>query len=73
MGNDQWVVPHGKGWAQRAEGNNRITRTFATQREAIAAARATARRERSELFIQNREGQIRERNSYGRDPYPPKG
>jgi hypothetical protein len=24
-------------------------------------------------FIHNRQGQIRERDSYGNDPYPPKG
>ncbi|WP_268245296.1 DUF2188 domain-containing protein [Vulcaniibacterium thermophilum] len=29
--------------------------------------------QRSELFIQGRDGQIRERNSYGDDPFPPKG
>lgn len=73
MRKNQWVVPHGDGWAQRGEGNSRVTRTFDTQREAVDAARDTARRERSELFIQGENGRIRERNSYGDDPFPPKG
>ena len=73
MGKNQWVVRHGTGWAQRGEGNYRVTRTFDRQRDAIDAARETARRERSELIIQGEGGQIRERNSYGNDPHPPTG
>lgn len=73
MSKNQWVVRHGEGWAQLGEGNSRVTRTFGTQQEAIDAARETARREQSELIIQAENGQIRERNSYGNDPFPPKG
>jgi alkanesulfonate monooxygenase SsuD/methylene tetrahydromethanopterin reductase-like flavin-dependent oxidoreductase (luciferase family) len=73
MGKNQWVVRHGDGWAQRGEGNEHITRTFDRQQDAINAARETARREQSELIIQGEDGQVRERNSYGNDPHPPKG
>lgn len=73
MGKNQWVVRHGDGWAQRGEGNERVTRAFDRQQDAINAARETARREQSELIIQGEDGQIRERNSYGNDPRPPKG
>ncbi|HEY8869472.1 MAG TPA: DUF2188 domain-containing protein [Candidatus Limnocylindrales bacterium] len=73
MGKNQWVVPHGDGWAQRGEGNDRVTRKFERQEDAIKAARETARRQRSEMIIQGEDGQIRERNSYGNDPNPPKG
>lgn len=73
MGKNQWVVRHGDGWAQRGEGNDRVTRTFERQQDAINSARETAMRERSELIIQGEDGQIRERNSYGNDPHPPKG
>lgn len=73
MGKNQWVVRHGDGWAQRGEGNDRVTRTFDRQEDAISAARDTAKRERSELIIQGEDGQIRARNSYGNDPHPPKG
>jgi hypothetical protein len=73
MGKNQWVVPHGDQWAQRGEGNDKVTRVFDRQSDAIEAARDTARRERSELIIQGEDGKIRERNSYGSDPFPPKG
>jgi alkanesulfonate monooxygenase SsuD/methylene tetrahydromethanopterin reductase-like flavin-dependent oxidoreductase (luciferase family) len=73
MGKNQWVVRHGDGWAQRGEGNDRVSRAFDRQQDAINAARETARRERSELIIQGEDGQIRERNSYGDDAHPPKG
>jgi hypothetical protein len=35
--------------------------------------RGRARRQKSEMLIQGEDGQIRERNSYGNDPNPPKG
>jgi hypothetical protein len=44
-----------------------------TQRQAIKAARDIAVRQSSELLIHGQNGRIRERNSYGRDPYPPEG
>jgi len=74
MGNNQWVVPTSDGrWAQKAEGAARATKIFATQKEAIAAARQTARNQRSELIVQGRNGKIRFRDSYGPDPSPPQG
>lgn len=73
MSKNQHVVPNGDGWAVRGAGNNRATSIHQTQQEAIQAAREIAKNQQSELFIHNREGQIRERNSYGNDPHPPKG
>lgn len=67
------TVPHGDGWANRREGNQRVTEVFDTQREAQAAARDVARRDGTEHLTHGRNGQIRERNSYGNDPYPPAG
>ncbi|GAA0219173.1 DUF2188 domain-containing protein [Castellaniella daejeonensis] len=72
-GKNQWVVPREDGWAVRGEGNSRDTSHHATQQEAINAAKGIAQNQASELFIQNKQGQIRERNSYGNDPFPPKG
>ncbi len=74
MSRRQWVVsnPDG-GWDQKAEGAERTTRHFDTQAEAIEAATETAKRQRTEVIIQNRQGRIRERNTYGHDPHPPKG
>lgn len=72
-GKNQHVVPHDNGWAVRGAGNSKVTETFDTQREAIDRARDIAINQGSELFVHGENGQIRERNSYGNDPYPPKG
>jgi len=74
MGRNQWVVPTPDGhWAQKGEGAAKATKIFDTQKEAIAAARETARNQKSELIIQGRNGKIRQRDSYGPDPHPPRG
>lgn len=70
---NQHIVPHADGWAVRGAGNRQVTSIHQTQREAIEAARDIARTQRSEMFIHGENGRIRERNTYGDDPYPPKG
>lgn len=70
---NQHVVPHENGWAVRGAGSQRATSLHDTQQHAIDAGREIARNQRTELFIHGRNGQIRERDSHGRDPYPPKG
>jgi uncharacterized protein YdaT len=72
-GKNQHIVPHGESWAVKSEGSSKASRVFETQSEAIARGKEIAKNQQSELFIHNREGQIRERNSYGNDPHPPKG
>jgi hypothetical protein len=72
-GINQHVVQRENGWAVRGEGNSRDTSHHSTQAEAAAVARGTARNQKSELLIHGRDGRIRERDSYGNDPYPPKG
>jgi hypothetical protein len=69
----QHVVPSGGKWSVVSAGAKRASGTFATQQEAIETARATAQRQGAELYIHGRDGRIRERNSFGRDPHPPKG
>lgn len=70
---NQHVVPSDSGWAIKSAGNKRATKVFSTQKDAIKAARGIARRQGSELLIHGRDGKIREKNTYGKDPYPPKG
>ncbi len=70
---NQHVVPHSGGWAVKGAGNEQATSVHETQREAISAARDIAINNSSELFIHNRQGRFRERNSYGNDPFPPEG
>jgi len=73
MSKNQYVVRNGDKWGVRGEGNERLTRSFDTQREAIDHGRDIARNQGSELRIQGRNGQFREAWSYGNDPFPPKG
>ena len=69
----QHVVPNGGKWSVRKAGASRATGTYATQHEAIERARQIARNQRTELYIHGRDGRIRARDSYGDDPFPPKG
>ena len=60
-------------WAARKSGSSRVSKTFTTQRDAIEFARDLAKKQKTELYIHGRDGKIRERDSYGNDPWPPKG
>lgn len=70
---NQHVVPHEHGWAVRGAGSQKASSVHRTQREAIDAGRETARNQNTELFVHGRDGRIRERDSHGNDPFPPKG
>ncbi|MBN2213981.1 MAG: DUF2188 domain-containing protein [Bacteroidales bacterium] len=70
---NQHVVKHPDGWAVKGAGNERATIVVSTQCDAISFAKKIAKNQNSEMFIHGRNGRIRERNSYGYDPYPPKG
>lgn len=72
-GKNQHVAKRDDGWAVRGENNTRDTVIKPTQQEAFEAAREIARNQSSEVLIHGRDGIIRERNSYGNDPHPPKG
>lgn len=67
------VVPHNGGWAVRRENSGRVSATFPTQRQAIDSGREISRNQQTELYIHRSNGQIRERDSHGNDPSPPKG
>lgn len=71
--NNYWTTKHEDGWAVKREGNDRATSVHTTQAEAWAEARQRARGSKGEAFLQGENGQIRERNTYGSDPFPPKG
>lgn len=72
-GKNQHVVPHNGEWAIKGAGNGKATKVVETQKEAIKIAREISINQESEMFIHGRNGQIRERNTYGEDNYPPKG
>jgi hypothetical protein len=69
----QHVVPNGGQWSVRKAGSVRVTSTHRTQEEAIDAAKEIAKKQRTELYVHGRDGRIRDRSTYGKDPFPPKG
>lgn len=68
---NQHVIPHGKNWAIKGEGNKKATKVTKTKKEAEKIAREIAKKNKSELFIHDKEGRIINRNSFGNDPHPP--
>lgn len=78
MANNQIHVLHDKGtnsWYGKQTGAERCSFVgLSTQQEAIQRATNIARNQNLELFVHRKDnGQIRERNSYGKDPFPPRG
>lgn len=74
MGKNQHVTPHpGGGWQVIGAGNSRATVRTQTQADAIRTARSIAQHQGSELVIHGTDGRIREKDSHGRDPFPPRG
>ena len=70
MSGDVHVIPGSGGWDVRVEGTDR-TAHFQTQDEAIRAGRTLARDNRSEHIVHDSDGRVRQRDSYGHDPFPP--
>lgn len=66
------VVPHDDGWAVRRENSERASSVHRTQADAIESGRDLAQQTQGELRIHRRDGTIRDSDSYGRDPHPPK-
>lgn len=67
------VVPSGNKWSVIRAGAKRVSGYYQTQQEAMTVAQDRAKREGGELYIHGRDGRIRDRSSFGRDPFPPKG
>ncbi len=69
---DIHVVPHAGGWATHKEGASRAGSVHPTQAKAIEQARDQAKRDHVEVVTHGRDGKIRDSDSYGRDPLPPR-
>jgi hypothetical protein len=69
---DIHVVPRDNGWARIKEGASKAGSVHRTQKEAQAAAREQAIRERVEVVTHGKDGRIRDSDSYGPDPFPPR-
>ena len=64
--------PDGK-WESKREGAGRASKVTDTQAEAWKHSKQRATDTKGEALLKGRDGKIRERNTYGKDPYPPKG
>ena len=67
------VAPSPDGWKVKSSGAKKASKVFVTKAEAIKYAKIIAKKQRAELFVHGKDGRIRERNSYGNDPFPPRG
>lgn len=71
-GKNQHVVPVGRDWGVRGAGNDRLTSVVENKSDALNIARDIAINQQSEVVIHGRNGQIQDKDSYGRDTNPPK-
>ena len=60
-------------WESKREGSDRASKVTDTQAEAWKYSKDHARGGKGEAFLKGRDHKIRERNTYGNDPHPPKG
>lgn len=60
----QHVVPHPKGWAIKAEKNDRASYTFDTKEEAIKRAQRIASNQETQLVIHRQDGTIERQQDY---------
>lgn len=68
------VVPNGDGgWGVRRSGSDRMLRNFDTKTQAGDYGQGVARNQGAELFYHRKDGTFQRRDSYGNDPYPPRG
>ena len=67
------IVQRGNQWGALREGAARTSSNHNTQAQAIQTGRNMARQQHGELVIHGEDGRIRARDSYGNDPFPPKG
>ncbi|MBV8855351.1 MAG: DUF2188 domain-containing protein [Acidobacteria bacterium] len=74
MGKKNIHVTHRKdgNWAVKGEGDKKASSLHNTQGAAIKAGTPLAKANKSELVIHDRKNRIRDKDSYGNDPNPPK-
>ena len=60
------------GWAVKKGGSTKATKVHKTQGAAISHGRKIAQSQKAEFYVHGRDGRIREKDSFGKDPHPPK-
>ncbi len=66
------TVPYKGKWAVKEENSSSPRKTFDTKEQAVEYGRELAKKKGVEHIIHGRDGRIQGRESYGKDPYPPK-
>lgn len=66
------IVPHGRDWAVKQEGVPAPLSVHRTQAGAQSSGRTLAQAYQGELVIHRRDGRIRDKDSFGNDPFPPR-
>ena len=66
------VTPKNGQWQVKGGGNSKPNRVVNTQKEAISIATNIAKNQHGEVAIHGTNGAIRQKNSYGNDPCPPR-
>ncbi|MCB2199042.1 DUF2188 domain-containing protein [bacterium] len=72
MAKNVHVVPHNGQWAVKRPHAQRPSAILPTQGAAIDRGREIAKNDHSEQIIHRPNGQIRDSDSYGNDPCPPR-
>ena len=67
------VVKNGNNWSTKLSKSDNPISNHKTQEKAIESGIKIAKKMETELVIHRPNGQIREKNSYMKDPFPPKG
>lgn len=68
------TVPNSNGgWDNKQQGSDKVISHSSIKTDAVHIGRDQAMKNGTEHFVHNKNGQFGERNSYGNDPYPPKG
>ncbi len=73
MTNQIFVSPNGGDWKVKVVDNQKASAICDTKAEAVERAREIAKNQHLELLVQNLNGTIGWRNSYGNDPIRSKG
>ena len=60
-------------WENKVEGNPDPISRHGTKANAEDRGRSVAKGDKVEHFIHGKDGKIQERNTYGKDPFPPRG
>lgn len=73
MANQIFVSPDGKNWKVKVVGNQKASAICDNKADAVERAKKIAQNQQLELLVQNLDGTIGWRNSYGNDPRKSKG